>query len=113
MPTRQKKRQYSRADVSWPVFLLTPGCIVKGETKNISLGGAFIHFLSDPVQDRSFRLVIKPPNHEGLLVVSAEVAWKSHHRESQRILPSGMGVQFTQVSSSAREFLDSVFSCSL
>ena len=112
MLTRQKKRQYSRADVSWPVFLLTPKCIVKGETKNISLGGAFIHFLSDPVQDRSFRLVIKPPNYEGLLVVSAEVAWKSHLRESQRILPSGMGVQFTQVSSSARDFIDSVFACS-
>jgi len=113
MPTRQKKRQYPRADVSWPVFLLTPKCIVKGETKNISLGGAFIHFLSDPVQDRSFRLVIKPPNYEGLLVVSAEVAWKSHHRESQRILPSGMGVQFTQISSSARDFLGSVFSWSI
>jgi hypothetical protein len=113
MPTYQKKRQYSRADVSWPVFLLTPQCIVKGETKNISLGGAFIHFLSDPVQDRSFRLVIKPPNYEGLLVVSAIVAWKTHRQESQRILPSGMGVQFTQISSNARNFLDSVFACSV
>jgi hypothetical protein len=110
MPNNQKKRQYSRADVSWPVFLLTPQCIIKGETKNISLGGAFIHFLSDPVQDRSFRLVIKPPSYEGLLVVSAKVAWKSRHQETQRILPIGMGVQFTQISSSARNFLDSVFS---
>ena len=113
MLTRQKKRQYSRADVSWPVFLLTPKCIVKGETKNISLGGAFIHFLSDPVQDRSFRLIIKPPNYEGLLVVSAKVAWKSRHLKSQRILPRGMGVQFTQISSNARDFLGSVFSCSI
>ena len=112
MPTGQKQRQYSRADVSWPVFLLTPKCIVKGETKNISLGGAFIHFLSDPVQDRSFRLVIKPPNYEGLLVVSAKVAWKSRHLKSQRILSSGMGVQFTQISSRALDFLDSVFACS-
>ena len=93
MPARHKKRQYYRADLSWPVFLLTPKCIVKGETKNISIGGAFIHFLSDPVQDRSFRLLIKPPNYEGLLVVSAEVALKSRHRESKRPLPSGMGVR--------------------
>jgi hypothetical protein len=113
MPTHEKKRQYTRADVSWPVFLLTPKCIVKGETKNISIGGAFIHFLSDPVQDRSFRLLIKPPNYEGLLAVSAKVAWKGRRHESHRILPSGMGVQFTQVSSSARDFLDSVFSCSI
>jgi len=113
VPTHQKKRRYSRADVSWPVFLLTPHCIVKGETKNISLGGAFIHFLSDPVQDRSFRLVIKPPNYEGLLVVSAKVAWKRQHHESQYILPSGMGVQFTQISNSARDFLISVSSLSL
>jgi len=113
MPTHQKKRQYSRANVIWPVFLLTPQCIVKGETKNISLGGAFIHSLSDPVQDRSFRLVIKPPNYEGLLVVSAKVTWKSQHQESQYILPSGMGVQFTQISSGARDFLISVSSLSI
>ena len=113
MPTHEKKRQYSRADVSWPVFLLTPKCIVKGETKNISLGGAFIHFLSDPVQDRFFRLLIKPPNHEGLLVVSARVAWKSRRHESRRLLPNGMGVQFTQISSSARDFLGRVFSSSI
>jgi hypothetical protein len=113
MPTHQKKRRYSRADLSWPVFLLTPQCIVRGETKNISLGGAFIHFLSDPVQDRSFRLVIKPPDYEGLLVVSAEVAWMSRQQESKPVLPRGMGVQFTQISSSARNFLHSVFSCSL
>jgi hypothetical protein len=113
MPIHQKKRRYSRADVSWPVFLLTPKCIVKGETKNISPGGAFIHLLSDPIQDRSFRLLIQPPNYEGLLVVSAEVAWKSRHRESKRSLPSGMGVQFTQISSSALDFLHKVFSCRL
>ena len=110
MPVRQKKRQYSRADVSWPVFLLTPKCIVRGETKNISLGGAFIHFLSDPINDRSFRLLIQAPNYEGLLVVSAEVAWKSRQRESKGALPSGMGVHFTQISNSARDFLHKVFS---
>ena len=113
MPIYQKKRQYSRADVSWPVFLLTPQCIVRGETKNISLGGAFIHFLSDPVQERFFRLVIKPSNYDGLLVVSAEVAWRNCQQESRPILPRGMGVQFTQISNSARSFLDSVFSASL
>ena len=112
MPTSEKKRQYSRADVSWPVFLLTTKCIIKAETKNISPGGAFIHFLSDPVQDRFFRLLIKPPDHEGLLVVSARVAWLSRHHKSQPMLPSGMGVQFTQISSSVRAFLHTVFSCS-
>jgi len=111
--THQKKRQYSCADVSWPVFLLTPRGIVKGETKNIRLGSAFIQILSDPVQDRFFRLVIKPPNYEGLLAVSAKVAWKSQHHESQYIMPSGMGVQFTQISSSARDFLISVSSLSI
>jgi hypothetical protein len=61
MSTRQKRRQYSRAEVDWPVFLLTPSRIVKGETRNISPGGAFIHALTDPVQDDIFRLIITPP----------------------------------------------------
>ena len=110
MSVRQKKRQYTRADANWPVFLLTPNCIVKGETKNISPGGAFIHFLTDPVQDDSFRLVIKPPSYKGLLVVTAEVAWSLDLGSSSDILSRGMGVQFTQISSTDLEFLNSVFS---
>ena len=111
MSTDEIKRQYTRADANWPVFLLTPNCIVKGETKNISPGGAFIHSLTDPVQDKSFRLVMKPPSYAGLLVVTAEVAWTRDLGSASNILSRGMGVQFTQISSGDRDFLDSVFSC--
>ena len=111
MSTQKKKRQYTRAEVNWPVFLLTPNCIVKGETRNISPGGAFIYSLTDPVQDESFRLVIKPPSYTGLLVVTAEVAWTLDLGSSSNIMSRGMGVQFTQISSGDRDFLDSVFSC--
>jgi hypothetical protein len=86
MPTRQTKRQHIRAEVEWPVFLLTPNRIVKGETRNISPGGAFIHSLTDPVQDDIFRLIIKPPAYAGHLVVTAEIAWKSHHKEVQPLV---------------------------
>ena len=110
MSTHEKKRQYTRVNVNWPVFLLTPNCIVKGETRNISPGGAFIHSLTDPVQDESFRLVIKPPSYTGLLVVTAEVAWTRDLGSSSNILSRGMGVQFTRISSGDRDFLDSVFS---
>lgn len=112
MSTRKQKRQHTRAVVNWPVFLLTPHCIVKGETKNISPGGACLHSLTDPVQDESFRLVIKPPSYAGLLVVTAEVAWTSDLGSSSNILSRGMGVQFTQISSGDRDFLNSMFPCS-
>jgi hypothetical protein len=36
----------------------------------------------------------------------------TRQQQFKRILPSGMGVQFTHISGSARDFLDSVFSCS-
>jgi hypothetical protein len=111
MSTQEKKRRFTRADVNWPVFLLTPNCIVKGETRNIIPGGAFIHSLTDPVQDESFRLVIKPPGYAGLLVVTAEVAWTRDLGSSGNILSRGLGVQFTRISSGDRDFLDSVFSC--
>ena len=111
MPTRQRKRQHIRAEVEWPVFLLTPNRIVKGETRNISPGGAFIHALTDPVQDDIFRLIIKPPAYAGHLVVTAEIAWKSDQKRSKHLLSGGMGVQFTQISSGDRDFLDSLFSC--
>jgi hypothetical protein len=111
MSTHQKKRQHSRADVDWPVFLLTPNCIVKGETRNISPGGAFIHALTDPVLDDIFRLIIKPPAYAGHLVVTAEVAWKSKQKRFKHMVPGGMGVQFTQISRDDRDFLNSLFPC--
>jgi len=111
MSTRQRRRQHSRAEVDWPVFLLTPSRIVKGETRNISPGGAFIHALTDPVQDDNFRLIIKPPAYSGHLVVTAEVAWKSQQETSKHTVPEGMGVQFTQISRGDRDFLNSLFPC--
>ena len=111
MSTRQKKRQHSRAEVDWPVFLLTPNRIVKGETRNISPGGAFIHALTDPVQDDIFRLIIKPPTYAGHLVVTAEVAWKSQQKRFNHMVPGGMGVQFTQIARDDRDFLNSLFPC--
>ena len=111
MPTRQKRRQHSRAEVDWPVFLLTPNRIVKGETRNISPGGAFIHALTDPVQDDIFRLIIKPPAYAGHLVITAEIAWKRQEKRFKHMVDGGMGVQFTQLSRDGRDFLNSLFPC--
>lgn len=111
MAAHRKRRQHSRAEVEWPVFLLTPSCIIKGEARNISPGGAFIHALTDPVHDDVFRLIIKPPSYAGHLVVTAEVAWKIQQERLKYMGSGGMGVQFTQVSRGDRNFLNSLFPC--
>ena len=58
-------------------------------------------FRKDPLRDGLFVFVNKRRDRMKLLV------W------AKPSLPSGMGVQFTQISSSVRDFLRKVFSCRL
>ena len=42
MSASQERRQYPRTEIKWPVVAMTPDGPKRGETKNISLGGALI-----------------------------------------------------------------------
>ncbi len=108
MSTQQEKRQFTRTDVNWPVVLLTPQRILTGEAKNISPGGAFLYSLTDPLEDESFRIVIKPPTSRRFLMVTAEVAWTSHRRRSDDFSSPGVGVQFTKIAAGDLQLLSSL-----
>jgi hypothetical protein len=108
MSAHQEKRQFSRTEVNWPVILLTPQRILGGEAKNIGLGGRRINKKTDPLEDESFRIFIKPPTSKRFLLLSAEVAWKRQHENAEGLPSSGVGVQFTKIAGSDRQFLSSL-----
>jgi len=68
---KAQKRKHPRAEVSWPVSVITSQGLFDGEIKNISKGGALIQCRDLPEVDKSLELSIEIPDH--LLSVSATV----------------------------------------
>jgi hypothetical protein len=56
---KNKKRLYSRVEVSWPVTILTGKKVITGEIKDISLGGALIRCQELISREESFELKIE------------------------------------------------------
>jgi hypothetical protein len=68
---KAQKRKHPRAEVSWPVSVITSQGLFDGEIKNISKGSALIQCRDLPEVDKSLELSINIPDH--LLSVSATV----------------------------------------
>jgi predicted DNA-binding protein len=68
---KTQKRKHPRAEVSWPVNLITSQGLFDGEIKNISKGGALIQCRDLPEVEESLELSIEIPDH--LLSISATV----------------------------------------
>ena len=90
-----ERRRHSRIPVNWPVIIITPQRYIGGEARNISIGGAFIHCLTEPREAEPFRMAIKAPFREELFVLTAEVAWSNIESHTEDPSFSGMGVRFT------------------
>lgn len=103
-PAQTEERQHPRVDLSWPVKIKTQQGAIKGETKNISLGGAFI-CCNKPLPLREvFRLTINAPNYKPL-TVNAEVVWSNINVPNEQIVNRGMGIRFIQIKKEDLEFL--------
>ena len=68
---KTQKRKHPRAEVSWPVSLITSQGLFDGEIKNISKGGALIQCRDLPEAEESLELSIEIPDHH--LSISATV----------------------------------------
>jgi len=103
-----EKRRYPRAEVNWPVTLLTASGPIEGEVKNISPGGAFVSCSDQPSLHETFRLVIKVPFERQYLLAKGRVARSNLYDPDDRTLSRGVAVRFTEISESDRELLNRV-----
>ena len=76
---------------------------MSGRTQNLSLDGTFIRCADDPELDEIFRLVVRPPDRQ-LLVVTAEKVWSDTFIDD-RFIFHGIGVQFVYVPHDDRRYL--------
>ena len=100
------KRQNSicpRPELKWSVSAQIGGGIMHGETRDVSLQGAFIRCRNPLNLNEVFDMVVDVP--EKSLNVRAEVVWSNIHGPDDKITPRGMGVRFVKISKEDRRII--------
>lgn len=91
---REERRIYPRADVRWPVSAMTAEGTIEGETKNLSMLGAFICCAKPLRLNEIVALTINIPDTDHSLTVRAQVVWSKLYACEDEASPNGMGVRF-------------------
>ena len=104
---KQEKRITPRAQVRWPVTILTPEEKIEGEIENINSKGAFVSCKDFPPLEDGFVLVIKPPDHK-TININGKIVWSTVLQSSEGNSQFGIGVQFTRMAADDSQFLHSM-----
>ena len=103
-PIVTEKRLTSRAEVKWPVVLLTSHGATVAETKNIGASGAFILCRAHLSPKEKVKVFVMAPNRNSLNI-SGEVAWSNPLSTEEDSPPCGVGIRFTSISPNDRQYL--------
>lgn len=102
----RERRKHPRAKAKWSVTLETSQGVINTETHDVSLAGAFIRCLDPLMPEEAFKMAINIPHSDRRLIVDSEVIWVNVHGPDHSLTPRGMGVQFCQLASGDRQFLN-------
>lgn len=103
MAAARENRRHPRAKIKCPVVMSVSNTLIDGETKNLSLGGAFIKCSEQPKPGLIFRMTIEPSKGR-LFLVSAKVVWSDSYTVRDKTVLRGLGVRFLEVLD-GRQFL--------
>ena len=101
---KRKKRRNIRVPIDWPAVVRYPNGSIVAELENISASGAFIRCVKPLRPKERFKLHVVVPNHRPLSA-SAEVAWLHVCCDDKDLPPCGMGIRFTRVARTDRQFI--------
>ena len=107
---REEKRQHPRAEIKWPIVLITTKGHIFGQTLDLSLGGALMRSWEKPDLVDGFALIFKPTNRRSFMTVSAERVWATTFRLDSKTTVHVLGVRFTEIFDEDLRFLDTVIS---
>jgi len=101
-----ERRLHPRIPANWPATLHSVQGSIEGETKDISVGGAFIFLSEDPEFGVNFPILLKPPDGRSISVVGKKV-WSSTFSIDNRPV-FGMGVRFIHLSPEDQQYIASL-----
>ena len=97
----KERRIDQRFHIRWPIRILAADGSKRGETEDISLGGAFIRCEKPPPPDDKVLLTYENPSGS-MQFVLAKVAWTNLESRGSSDKPIGMGIQFMHFLSTPR-----------
>ncbi len=98
-----EKRRHPRAEVKWPVVIVTPERLVDGKTENLSLNGTFIRLSGQFKSNHNLPMVITVNGR--FISCTAQVVWSDTPGPADHNRGIGMGVRFTRMMLNDRSFL--------
>ena len=102
-----ERRIQPRAEIKWPVTLLSTQAKIDGEIQNVSPAGAFVSCKEPPPVEGSFFVIIKPPDRQ-TLSVAGKVIWSTILEPKEGDSSLGIGIQFTNMTPGDRKFLSNL-----
>lgn len=91
--SHENKRKHERMGINWPVVLDTESGLVDAETKDISLGGAFIICSNPLFPGEKFKITINIPD-KNPIKLNSEVVWSNSNVPDEKVIFRGMGIRF-------------------
>jgi hypothetical protein len=107
MTLSRDRRQFLRAEVKWPATIIPSSRQTPAEIKSISEAGASIYCQQLPPAGQEFRLEIRPPNHQSI-IVSARPIWSVETGSPEISYRFVFGVQFEYISEEDIHFLGEI-----
>ena len=101
----EEKRRHPRVAISWQAFIEMSGQTDNVQLKDISLGGAFVVCAEPLALNDRFKISIRIPNRE-LLLLNAEVVWSNSNVPADRVVNRGMGIRFIENTEKDRQRLN-------
>ena len=111
-PSWEEKRRNPRVAISWQAFIDMAGQTDNVQLKDISLGGAFVVCAEPLALNDKFKISIRIPNRE-LLLLNAEVVWSNNNVPADRVVNRGMGIRFIENTEEDRQRLNEALAVSL
>ena len=108
----EEKRRNPRVAVSWQALIEMTGQTDNVQLKDISLGGAFVVCAEPLALNDKFKISIRIPNRE-LLLLNAEVVWSNSNVPANRVVNRGMGIRFIENTEEDRQRLNEALAVSL
>ena len=101
------RRQNERAELKWPLTILTDYATVEGVTLNISVDGIYIRCEEPLLLNEEYRMSILPPNHAAIEVLG-KVVRSEFYGMSEDNSTFGMGVCLVEISDEEKDALKSL-----
>ncbi len=102
-----ERRLHPRILVNWLATLHNVQGSIEGETRNISVGGAFIQYSEEADLNGELQIVFENSEQRSISVTGRK-AWSGNFNIDGKSVFSAVGVRFTEISFEDREFISSL-----